>query len=112
MVVKRPKIIDRVRAAAEELDVDLETGGEHQQQLAQIRKEVGDRSILTEQAEHMRPEDDAGEQQPNHRGEPDAAGKWRNADDDRHDDGELCQRRQRQDLSLQFIEQFHLALLT
>jgi hypothetical protein len=71
------------------------------QQLAQVRKEVGDRSILTEHAENM----------PNHLREPDAAGKWRNADDDRHGHGELRQRRQREDLRPQCIQQFHLAFI-
>jgi hypothetical protein len=39
---------------AEESDVDLEAGGEHQQQLAELGKEVGDGSVLAERTKDMR----------------------------------------------------------
>jgi hypothetical protein len=54
--------------------------------------------VLTEEAEHVRPQRDSEEQQPDHWREPDAGGQPRNADDGRDNDRELCQIRQRHDV--------------
>ena len=41
---------------AEKGNVDLEPGGKHQQQLAQLGEKVRNRPVLTEEAEHVRPQ--------------------------------------------------------
>jgi hypothetical protein len=83
---------------AEEGNVDLEPGGKHQQQLAQLAEEARDRPVLTEKAEHVWPQSDSEEQQPDHWRQPDAGRQQRNADDGRDNDRELCQIRQRHDV--------------
>ena len=43
---------------AEEGNVDLEPSGKHQQQLAQLSKEVRNRPVLSEETEHVWPQSD------------------------------------------------------
>ena len=81
---------------AEQGNIDLEPGREHQQQFAEFGKELRNRPLLAEEAEDVRPKSNPEEQQPDHRRHPDAGRQPRNADDDRDDDGEFCQIRQRQ----------------
>jgi len=61
-------------------------------------KEVRYRPVLTEEAEHVRPQSDPEKQQADHRRKSDAGRQPRNADDGRDNDSELCQIRQRQDV--------------
>jgi hypothetical protein len=83
---------------AEEGNVDLEPGGKHQQQLAQLGKEVRNRPMLTEEAQHVRPQSDPEKQQADHWRQFDAGRQPGNADDGRDNDRELSQIRQRQDV--------------
>jgi hypothetical protein len=83
---------------AEEGNVDLEPGGKHQQQLTQLGEEARNRPLLTEEAEHVRPQRDSEEQQADHWRRSDADCQPRNADDGRDNDRELCQIRQRHDV--------------
>jgi hypothetical protein len=92
---------------AEQSDIDLEPGREHQQQFAQLGEEVRDRPVLAKKAEHVWPQNNLEEQQPDHRRHSDACRQPWNANNGRDDDGELCQIRQRQDVRPDRIEQVH-----
>jgi len=48
----------------EKLDVDLETGCEHQHQSAKISEELDNRVVHTVEPENMRPQKDSNDQQP------------------------------------------------
>jgi hypothetical protein len=87
-----------VAASKPPLKHRLEPGGKHQQQLAQLGKEVRNRPVLTEEAEHVRPQSDPEKRQADHWWQSDAGRQPRNAGDGRDNDRKLCQIRQRQDV--------------
>jgi hypothetical protein len=80
--------------------VDLEAGNEHEKELAQIGEEGGNRVVRAQDRKAMRSDHDAGEQQADRGGKPDAAREPRDADDDHHSDGEYHQEWQ----GLQLVE--------
>ena len=83
---------------AEPVNIHLQPGREHQQQLTQFGEEVGDRSVLAVQVEAMWTQQDAEAQQPDQPGHPDPASQGGDADDDGHDDREFDQARESQEV--------------
>jgi hypothetical protein len=51
-----------IAGTAEQRKVDFQAGEKHQQQLAEFRHEISDRTIRTEEAKNVRADDDAAEQ--------------------------------------------------
>jgi len=51
---------------AELNEVDVKTAHKHKQECPQLRQEIDDRSLLSENAKNMRTDQDAAEQQPYH----------------------------------------------
>ena len=82
-----------VAGAAEQREVDLQAGEEHQQQLAEFRHEIRDRAVGAEETKNVRADDDAAEQQTNGCGNVQAATKPGNGDEHYHPERELRERR-------------------
>ena len=77
-----PRAIGLVTGAPEEREVDLQARKKHQQQLSQLRHEIGNRPHLAENVEDKRSDDNAAEQQAYCRGNVQPARhKW---DDRKH----------------------------
>jgi hypothetical protein len=95
-VVVRPNAIERCRGAPKQPEVDLQTGEEHQQQLADVRHEVGDRALRAKNAEDIGTYDDATEQQSHGGGDSRETTQPGNADDQDQPKREFRQVRQGQ----------------
>lgn len=52
------------------VEVDLEADKEHEEQLPEFREEGDHRSVRIDGAQHIRPQQDAGEDEPQHPGQP------------------------------------------
>ena len=87
-----------VAGAAEQREVDLQAGEEHQQQLAKLRHEIRDRAVGAEEAENIRTDDDAAEQQAHGCGNVQAATEAGNGDEHDHPEREFRQHRQGEDV--------------
>ena len=93
-VVAMPRAIGPVTGAPEQCEVDLQARKKHQQQLSQLRHEIGNRPHLAENVEDKRSGDNAAEQQAYCRGNVQPA---RHKGDDRkhhHPQRELRKHRQ------------------
>ena len=70
----------------------------HGEYVSEFGKEVCNRPMLTEEAQHVRSQNDPEKQQANRRRQSRAGRQPRNADAGRDNDRELCQIGQRQDV--------------
>jgi len=87
-----------VPGAPEQREVDLETRKKHQQQLSQLRHEIGNRPHLAEDVEDKRSGNNAAEQQAYCRGNVQPTRYKRDDRKHRHPQGELRKHRQREQI--------------
>ena len=94
-----------VAGAAEQREVDLQAGEEHQQQFAELRHEIRDRAVGAEKAENIRTDNDAAEQQAYGRGNVQAATKAGNGDEHHHPEREFRENWQREEVVSDKVEE-------
>ena len=82
--------------APEQVEVDLEPGHEHQQDLADLAEEIGDRSRLAEDFQAIRSDQHAAQQQTNDGRDAQAIAELGDDDDETEPQRELDEQRQRE----------------
>ena len=87
-----------VAGAAEQREVDIQAGEEHQQQLAEFRHEIRDRAIRAEEAENIWADDDTAEQQTHGCGNVQTTTKAGNGDEHYHRKREFREHRQAEEV--------------